>query len=88
MDLTDVKSIRTSISELSPIERSFICNICTGTLKEHANRSALMICEKCKRYSLRKNNTETINTSIVLKNGENLLSWLMQLNFSKQSLSF
>ena len=68
--MTNVKIIQSTIAEVAEIHRGLNCNSCSGSLKEHGNGSSLLVCDKCKRYSLKKNNTGSINTSIVLQDGK------------------
>jgi len=56
--------------EFGPIERSINCTTCGGNLQEVPGATALMVCNKCNRHMLKKNSTQNIRTSIVLKNGK------------------
>jgi hypothetical protein len=71
IDLTEMKTIEASITDVAEIQHTSGCNLCSGQLKEHSTTSMLLYCDKCKKYSLKQNLNEKKTTSIVLNHGKN-----------------
>jgi hypothetical protein len=69
IDLTDKKTIITSILEAGDVQRLSSCSTCNGDLSEVIGAAALLLCEKCHRHILRINVTQNTSTTLVLKNG-------------------
>ena len=81
IDFTEQKTITTSILEVGQLEHSNTCKTCSGNLLELPNATALMVCEKCKRHSLKRNITKKTTTSIVLKQGIELFFFHISIIF-------
>ncbi|CAF1287221.1 unnamed protein product [Rotaria sordida] len=70
INLSEKRTITTSISEVGEIRRSYSCLTCHGDLNEVKNVAALLYCEKCRRHILKVNVTQHISTTLVLKNDQ------------------
>ncbi|CAF1381224.1 unnamed protein product [Rotaria sordida] len=70
IDLSDKKTIISSIEEVGTITRSNGCSTCKGDLTDVNGAAALVYCQKCQRHSLKKNIAHNISTTIAIKDGE------------------
>ncbi|CAF1074476.1 unnamed protein product [Adineta steineri] len=76
LDLSDKKSIITTIEEIGALNRSNTCSTCKDTLTSVDGAAALVYCQKCKRHSLKKNINYDISTSLSIKqNQEKIMLW-------------
>jgi hypothetical protein len=69
INLTDNKTITTTVSEVGEIRRLSGCSTCMDELSEVVSAAALLSCIKCHRHVLKKNVVQHVSSSIVLKTG-------------------
>ncbi|CAF1184050.1 unnamed protein product [Rotaria sordida] len=69
IDLTDHKTITTTIGELGNIQRTNACLTCKGDLVDVIGTSNLAYCSKYHRHSFKKNIRRNISTTFVVPIG-------------------
>jgi len=70
IDLTDKKKITLPIDEVGNITRDPGCFTCKSELVDVPGAASLVYCAKCQRHSLKRNNTQNISTTVVIRDGK------------------